>query len=118
MEDKFCPICGMYMSSQVKETELLYRCIECGYSKKDTTGGLVMETILQKKGSEAHKILVNEFTRSDPTLPHTNTIKCPRPTCASNTSGKPKDVIYIKSDQENMKYLYICDVCGEQWRSG
>jgi hypothetical protein len=26
-------------------------------------------------------------------------------------------VIYIKYDSVNMKYMYICNVCGDSWRS-
>jgi hypothetical protein len=26
-------------------------------------------------------------------------------------------VIYIKYDVVNLMYLYICDICGEQWHS-
>ena len=67
--------------------------------------------------SEGHKILMNEFTTQDPTLPHINTIKCPNSGCESNTSGKEKDVIYLKYDTINMKFLYICNICNTQWRS-
>ena len=101
------------------------RCRTCGYTEIDTKGGLVNETIVQERASEGYKILLNEFTRQDPTLPHVNTLPCPnttgdattgKPKCESY-SGKPRDVIVIKYDAQNMKFLYICNVCGEQWRS-
>jgi hypothetical protein len=81
------------------------------------TGEKVSETLVKERSSEAYKIVMNEFTRLDPTLPRLKTIKCPRGDCASNGGGAEKDVIYIKYDSENLKYLYICDVCGEHWRS-
>ena len=95
---------------------LRHICRNCGYQKEDTTGGLILEIDLKEKISEGYKILMNEFTKQDPTLPHVNTIKCPNIGCESN-SGKEKDVIYLKYDAVNMKFLYICNVCDTQWRS-
>ncbi len=134
----FCPKCENYLyleqdgdeitnSAGAKELRfwLNRRCKTCGYLEKDTTGGLVNETIVQERASEGYKILLNEFTRQDPTLPHITTLPCPNTTgdartgktkCASY-SGTPRDVIVIKYDAQNMKFLYIRNVCGEQWRS-
>jgi hypothetical protein len=100
------------------ENELLLTCHNCGYNEINTTGGLIMETDLQEKTAEGYKILLNEFTRSDNTLPHTTTIKCPNAACGSN-NGQPRDVIYMKYDAINLKFLYLCNVkdCGHQWRS-
>ena len=114
---KFCPKCENYLYMDTKSGALLRVCRTCGYSENDTQGGLAMETVVQERSSEGYKILLNEFTRQDPTLPHVVTIKCPRTSCTTNTGGKTRDVIYIKYDAVNMKYLYICNVCGEQWRS-
>lgn len=101
----------------VDQNTLQRVCRTCGHAEQDTQGGLAMETYVQERASEGYKILLNEFTRQDPTLPHVNTIKCPRGSCTTNTGGTPRDVIYIKYDPVNMKFLYICNVCGEQWRS-
>ncbi len=96
---------------------LLRVCDTCGYKVEDKTGGLILETHVQKRSSEGYKLYLNPFTKFDPTLPHIKTIKCPNGTCKSNTAGVEKDVIYIKFDPEGMRYLYICTVCDEQWRS-
>ena len=114
---KFCPKCENYLYMDAKSGELLRLCRTCGFSETDTQGGLAMETVVQERSSEGSKILLNEFTRQDPTLPHVVTIKCPKATCITNTGKQQRDVIYIKYDAVNLKYLYICNVCGEQWRS-
>ena len=116
---KFCPECKnyLYADSRTDPKNLLRLCRSCGYSEQDTQGGLVMETIVQQRASESHKILLNEFTRQDTTLPHTKSIKCSKDDCASNGRGVERDIIYIKYDAINMKYLYICNICGESWRS-
>jgi len=135
----FCPVCKYYLYlTQVGPSailppeagpiprdpvpvhlggETLRRiCRNCGYQAEDKKGGLILEIDLKEKISEGYKILMNEFTKQDPTLPHVNTIKCPNTGCESN-SGKEKDVIYLKYDAVNMKFLYICNVCDTQWRS-
>jgi len=91
-------------------------CRCCGYKEADTKGGLVLEMDLQEKTSEGYKVLINEFTTRDPTLPHIKTVKCPNEECKSN-KGSDRDVIYLKYDSEHMKYLYICNVCDTQWRT-
>ena len=92
-------------------------CRNCGYTEDAEHGGLVMEMNLRETTSDGYKILLNEFTRYDPTLPHVQNIKCPREECASNTGEKQRDVIYMKYDSTNLKYLYICNVCNQHWRS-
>ena len=96
--------------------ELRRICRKCGF-KEDSKGGLVMEMMIQQRSSEGYKVLLNEFTRKDPRLPHIRkNIACPNVACESN-HGKDPDVIYIKYDLVNLMYLYICDICGDQWHS-
>jgi DNA-directed RNA polymerase subunit M/transcription elongation factor TFIIS len=121
---KFCPKCHYYLFPDVRpaegadvQQELRRYCKCCGYSEKDMQGGLILETNLQEKVSEGYKIIVNEFTRLDSTLPHVKNIKCPNVECRTNKGGAESDVIYLKYDATHMKYLYICNVCGDQWRS-
>jgi len=119
---KFCPTCRYYLYMKTTKEDagkLLMTCHNCGYSEINGEGGLIMLTDLQEKTAEGYKIMLNEFTRSDVTLPHTDTIKCPNPTCGSNSGSDKKDVIFMKYDQVNLKFLYLCNVkgCGHQWRS-
>lgn len=135
----FCPKCENLLvleqgsnetttsAGQKQKNYFLNRiCTNCEYSEVDNKGGLVNETIVQERASEGYKILLNEFTRQDPTLPHVGTLPCPNTTgdpsvgkaiCPTHSSNTPRDVIIIKYDAQNMKFLYICNVCGEQWRS-
>ena len=77
----------------------------------------MVETRVKGSVAEGYKILLNEFTHLDPTLPHVKNIKCPKQDCPSNIEGKERDVIYLKYDKENLKFLYICNVCHINWRS-
>lgn len=116
---QFCPTCRTYLCFEVQESSCKLQCRTCGYSSDATKGGLVSEVYVKERVSEAHKIILNEFTRQDPTLPHLKTMKCPNGACSSNTGGAERDVIYLKYDTENLKFLYICNVegCGAHWRS-
>ena len=116
-ETDFCPTCKYYLYLDQNDKTLRRICRNCGYQEEDQTGGLILEIDLKEKTSEGYKILMNEFTKNDPTLPHVNTIKCPNATCDTNTSDKEKDVIYLKYDAINMKFLYICNICDTKWRS-
>lgn len=117
---RYCPVCEnyLYMKVDAESQELRRVCRKCGFKEEDAKGGLVMEMMIQQKSSEGYKILLNEFTRKDPRLPHIRkNITCPNTVCDSNKGGKEPDVIYIKYDVVNLMYLYICDICGEQWHS-
>jgi DNA-directed RNA polymerase subunit M/transcription elongation factor TFIIS len=114
---KFCPTCNNYLYLNTDPNRLTRLCRNCGYQEEEEKGGLIVETLVQERSSEGYKILLNEFTRQDPTLPHVKSIKCPKQTCPSNGGGAERDVIYIKYDTVNLKYIYICNACGETWRS-
>ena len=114
----FCPTCRYYLYLDQDGKTLRRVCRNCGYQTEDTKGGLILEIDLKEKTSEGYKILMNEFTKKDPTLPHVNTIKCPNDECKSNGNAPvEKDVIYLKYDAVNLKFLYICNICDTQWRS-
>ena len=58
----------------------------------------------------------NEYFQLDPTLPYiTNkTIECVNEDCPSKTTSK-KEIKFIKYDEVNLKYMYLCCVCGQKW---
>ncbi len=115
-----CPKCEYYMPLVViREDEkdtFKRQCRNCGHMQNETAG-LVMQMMVQEKAGEAFQIILNDFTVLDPRLPHVNTLPCPNEACKTNTEGAEKDVIYMKYDAENMKFLYICTVCKTKWRS-
>lgn len=114
---KWCPKCDNYLYHNVRTGDLVRNCLNCGYSEKDTQGGLIVETRVGERASEGYKILLNEFTTKDPVLPHAKNIKCPNGGCPSNTGTKEPDVVYLKYDTVNLKYIYICMACDQRWRS-
>ena len=127
--DHMCPKCEYYMplrtvsettedeaGNQVTDTLIKRFCRNCGH-EEDEKKGLVMETSIQAQASESYRVFVNEYTKQDPRLPHTSNLKCPNVSCGSRTGQAKADVIYMKYDTANMKFLYICTVCDTQWKS-
>lgn len=51
--------------------------------------------------------VVNKYIVNDPTLPKAVGIKCPNVNCPA----KKQNIVYIKNDDQNMKYIYICVEC-------
>ena len=120
---KFCNKCDnmYYVSINTNNADqLTYYCRFCG-NKDDQLaedGVCVLKTVF-KKNEQQFGHIVNRFTKLDPTLPRLKTLKCPNGECKSNATGKTDfpEVIYIRYDDENMKFLYICTECDTTWKS-
>lgn len=115
---KMCPICKYALVAVVEDDSLQRKCKECGYSE-DAKGGLIHETLVKETTSKSYEILVNEFTRQEPTLPYKRDLKCPNTKCQSNiSSGRAeKKVFYLKYNDTDMKYVYLCANCDQTWTS-
>jgi DNA-directed RNA polymerase subunit RPC12/RpoP len=99
--------------------QLVYYCRNCG-NKDDgaaTDGMCVLKTQL-KKGEQKFNHIVNAYTKLDPTLPRIYNMKCPNGECKTNHEAhtkEPTEVIYVRYDDDNLKYLYICVECDTTW---
>lgn len=116
---RFCGVCSNYLYLQVDgETQTLYRlCRNCGFRGDSEQGGLVTEMVVQQRSAEGFN-MINEFTIRDPRLPHIHKImKCINPECDSNHGKKDSDVVYIKYDLANLRYIYMCYLCESVWKS-
>jgi DNA-directed RNA polymerase subunit M/transcription elongation factor TFIIS len=113
---KFCTQCqNMYYISidEANSNELIYYCRFCGFKDQQLTGGGV--TVLKTKFKGAEQTcyhVVNRYTKYDPTLPRKTNMKCPNADCKSDG-----DVIYLRYDDDNIKYLYICTQCDITWKT-
>jgi len=116
---RFCTVCNNYLYLHVDETtgDLQRSCRNCGYKDTADQGGLVSEMRIEQLSAEGYN-LINEFTLLDPRLPHLHgTMKCINTACESNKAGAESDIVYIKYDTENLRYMYICTFCKANWRS-
>ena len=126
--DHMCPKCDYYMpltkaagtqdpsTGETLPADLERSCRYCGYTQQEKKG-LVMEMVIQESAADTYRVFVDEHTKNDVRLPHLTTLKCPNGECPSRGPGGKSDVIYIKYDNANMKFLYICNVCNTQWRN-
>ena len=125
---EFC-VCGnMYYIgiSAENSNALVHYCRHCGNQDAtiSTEGACVIDTHY-KAGEHQFNHIINKYTKEDPTLPRIYNIPCPNHECSSNRDNStsaaamkvPVEVIYIRYDNTNMKYLYICTVCDTTWKT-
>ena len=125
----------MYYISVTAENELQYYCRHCG--NIDNT--IASENICVSKVNVKHSTtpqsfsqVVNKYTKLDPTLPRIHTMRCPNDECPSNDkvssgagggggagkSTKSKsEIIYVRYDDTNLKYVYLCTKCDKVWNT-
>tara|TARA_B110000285_G_C14523932_1_gene337811 strand:- start:141 stop:488 length:348 start_codon:yes stop_codon:yes gene_type:complete len=105
--------------SSEDEESLVYYCRNCGNEDNNLTKSNICVSKTQlKKGEQKYNHIINEFTKLDPTLPRINTIRCPTNECSSNKDeGADREVIYIRYDDTNMSYIYLCAKCDTVWKT-
>ncbi len=136
---KFCQICKNMLYGNVKDeadTKTLYfSCKNCGYIETEQDAASVAVVVKRydndSKSSPLDDKCVSQTNyfddirsfqqyqtiniKHDMTLPRVKNIECP------NCSGDKEkevlpEVICIKYDQANMKYLYFCCHCEHFWK--
>ena len=139
----FCSNCGnMYYlkiveDAETENTSLAYYCRNCGHSDTMlmTENNCVSNTQI-KRTEQNYNHIINEYTKYDPTLPRISTINCPNAACDTNMvaseaaeeqgeaneeagtiSSKKAEIIYIRYDDVNMKYIYLCTHCDTKWKT-
>ena len=118
---KFCKNCGnMYYLSISEENPniLSYYCRNCGDTELNETENICVHST--NKGQSDDEIIsniVNRYTKLDPTLPRINKIPCPNEACPTNVEGIPVEIILIRYDNSNMKYIYLCSTCETTWKT-
>ena len=118
MEINFCDGCdnlmGIYTDDE--KSTLYLGCSYCGNKKDYNETNCVYDNQVTIDRTELlvdNKHLVNDITI--PTIQDNVTLKCPNELCISNKEKKQTEIMYIKSEEKTMKYLYICKGCGSSW---
>ena len=113
---KFCEKCdNMYYIGidADNQNKLKYYCRNCKHEDETITEeGICVTNTQLKKGENKFNHLFNEYTKMDPTLPRLYNMPCPNPECKTENG-----VIYIRYDNDNLKYLYVCVDCDTKWET-
>ena len=115
----------MYYISITEENEMQYYCRNCGNIDNTTAADNICVSKVNVKHTttpQSFSKVVITYTKYDPTLPRINTIRCPNDECLSNqgTSADNKshnEVIYVRYDDTNLKYVYLCSRCDKVWNT-
>ena len=125
---KFCVKCDnmYYIGVDVDDhNKLIHYCRNCKYKDETLTndGACVLNSQL-KKGEQKFNHIINKYTKLDPTLPRIYNVKCPNVDCKTNKDGTTTEhssglaeVIYVRYDDDQLKYLYICSECDTTWKT-
>ena len=118
---KFCVKCDnmYYIGISVDDPNVLtYYCRNCKHKDETITeeGVCVLNSQL-KKGEQKFNHIINEYTKLDPTLPRIYNMNCPNVECKTNKEDKKAEIIYIRYDDDNLKYLYMCTECDTTWKT-
>lgn len=116
---KFCPICSnVYFIKTNDNKDLVYFCKACGNEEEQKKEQGSICIIDDNKVDDATKYsqYINKYLKYDPTLPRVSNIACPNSKC-TRKPNEPNEVIYLKYDFTNMKFLYHCVKCEHFWRT-
>lgn len=126
---RFCKQCqNMYYIrlSEIDGGQLVYYCRNCGDEEniaETNTENLCISKTSVLSNKTPYKNIVNEYTKLDPTLPRIKNMKCPKTSCPSNKGGdnseegSEPEIIYLRYDDKNMKFIYLCAECNTTWLS-
>ena len=122
----FCDKCdNMYYLRLSKENpdKLVYYCRKCGNVDENmlnNDGIICVSKTHLKKTKQTYNNIINEYTKLDPTLPRINNMKCPNVECISNqeeTKSQNSEIIFLRYDNDSMKYIYLCNKCDFSWKN-
>ncbi len=118
----FCKNCdNMYYLKLSAEDQnvLIYYCRNCGDEEPNlkTTDNCILSTQISSS-DKSNSTIINQYTKYDVTLPRSNTIRCPNQDCETNTDKSvEREIIYLRYDEDAMKYIYLCSHCSTTWKT-
>ena len=118
---EFCNLCEnmLYVKIDVQDNkqQLQNYCKNCNFVKDlPNDKSIVIVKNNYEKKDKNYEMFINPYIKYDPTLPRVNNIKCINKDCKSKSKDVNNEVIYIKYDNDEMKYLYYCVHCENFWK--
>jgi|TARA_B110000285_G_scaffold21201_1_gene20600 DNA-directed RNA polymerase subunit M/transcription elongation factor TFIIS len=104
-------------NEEYNKDDLVYYCRNCGDEHSiDNNATNIMKTVINGN-NDVYVNVVNKYTKYDNTIPRVNDIQCSNSSCPSHEDENVKDVLLIRHDEKNLKYIYLCGVCDNVWKS-
>ena len=118
---RFCGVCDNMLYIRLDEAgKLEMYCKNCSFVVQPDPGEQSSMCVFSSTAAGAdrneYRQFMNKDIKHDPTLPRVRHLRCPNAKCTS--SDKDREVIYLKYDSPNMKYLYFCCACETFWVGG
>tara|TARA_B100000524_G_scaffold333567_1_gene221509 strand:+ start:129 stop:479 length:351 start_codon:yes stop_codon:yes gene_type:complete len=112
---KFCNGCGnMYYLKM--DGKLTYYCRNCGNEDEKINECYTASKNNIISEDTVYNSIINKYTKNDETIPRVNEIKCINTDCASFIDSK-NNILLIRNDEVNMKFIYLCGNCDTVWKS-
>lgn len=102
--------------ASVDGTRLVHKCKNCSFMADEdyATSACCVMSHSVKGDSVNYKRYMTKFIKFDPTLPRVKNLVCTNAACTKDAAAE-NEVIYIKYDYKNLKYLYFCCHCDHFW---
>jgi len=115
---KFCNLCNNFVYIKLDDdNRLQYHCKNCNNIIENTeTKSICVLDNNYIDDETNYKQYVNKYLKHDPTLPRVNNIKCVNKHCTKQ-DNEDNEVIFVKYDFTNMKYMYHCTYCEHFWKT-
>lgn len=100
--------------------KIIHHCKVCGESEDFSSNNNCIYSLSFEKFDVSEIINENKYIIHDKTLPTITdniNIKCCNDECSTNTNLEKGSFKFIKYDDNDMKYVYICETCGQKWRN-
>lgn len=118
---EFCKFCNnmLYIKDSKEDRfDVKYYCKNCNFEKQlsnNTTSTLIIQNKYADNNINLNNI-INENIIHDPTIPHIDNITCLNKECIK-PSEKNNDIMYIKVNNINLKFVYYCTYCKHFWEN-
>jgi len=116
---KFCEKCNNLMFIHIDEEEkLIFSCKTCKHISEYTEDNCIHKSRFTRF-DVSQTINKNKYITHDNTLPSIKgniNLKCPNKDCEFNSKDNHGSYKYIKYDEKDVKYMYICEACGQKWK--
>ena len=116
---KFCEFCeNMLYVTVTEDNDLMHYCKNCEHKviQKKSVGSICVIDDNTIDDATKYSQYINKYIKHDHTLPRVNNIECTNKDCKSKSEDVENEVIYIKYDFTNMKYIYYCCHCDSFWK--